>query len=308
MPIGGITEKILVSDGDRVVKGQILILLDTETSRAKYDSEKTNIDLKNKQIELKKYELDKLRRQNNESMSTLSNKLDFENEILKRYVYLTSQGASAELQLLQQRNKVKDAEGLLLETRLDGERRKAITRQEIQRLKSELSTLKAKFNESQVALNYSKIRSPVDGIVFDLKPTGAGYVAQSTVEIMKIVPYDKLEAKVEISSSDIGFVRNGMKVDISIDSFPATDFGVVEGRLKRVGSDALPPDAQKQKTGYRFPAWIDLNKQEIELKNGKNLSLQVGMSLTANIKLRKVSYLQMLLGGFQDKADSLRQI
>jgi HlyD family secretion protein len=32
------------------------------------------------------------------------------------------------------------------------------------------------------------------------------------------------------------------------------------------------------------------------------------MSLTANIKLRKVSYLQMLLGGFQDKADSLRRI
>ena len=31
------------------------------------------------------------------------------------------------------------------------------------------------------------------------------------------------------------------------------------------------------------------------------------MSLTANIKLRKVSYLQLLLGGFQDKAESLQE-
>ena len=39
---------------------------------------------------------------------------------------------------------------------------------------------------------------------------------------MKIVPFNALEAKVEIPSSDIGFVRKGMPADISIDSFPAT--------------------------------------------------------------------------------------
>ena len=31
-------------------------------------------------------------------------------------------------------------------------------------------------------------------------------------------------------------------------------------------------------------------------------------SLTANIKLRKVSYLQLLLGEFQDKAESLQRL
>lgn len=308
MPIGGITDKIFVSDGDRVKKGQLLIKLDTESSIAKFNSEKENIELMNKQIQLKQNEMSKLLRQNKESMLTLTTKLVFENEILDRFTYLVSEGASAELQLLQQKTKVREAEGRLLDTKLDGERRVAISGQEIQRLKSELSTLKAKFNETQITLNYSDIRSPVDGIVFDLKPTGIGYVAQSTTGIMKIVPYDELEAKVEISSSDIGFVRDGMKVDISIDSFPATDFGVLEGKVKRLGSDALPPDVQKQKSEYRFPAWINLEKQELELTNGKKLPLQVGMSLTANIKLRKVTYLQMLLGGFQDKADSLRQI
>jgi HlyD family secretion protein len=32
------------------------------------------------------------------------------------------------------------------------------------------------------------------------------------------------------------------------------------------------------------------------------------MSLTANIKLRKVSYLQLLLSDFKDKTDSLRSL
>ena len=36
--------------------------------------------------------------------------------------------------------------------------------------------------------------------------------------------------------------------------------------------------------------------------------LQAGMSLTANIKLRKVSYLQLLLGNFKEKASTLQQI
>ena len=93
-----------------------------------------------------------------------------------------------------------------------------------------------------------------------------------------------------------------------IDSVPATDFGVLEGRIRQVGSDALPPDPAKQQTHYRYPSMIQLSSQQLRLKNGQRLPLQVGMSLHANIKLRKVTYLQMLLGGFKDKADSLRRI
>jgi HlyD family secretion protein len=51
-----------------------------------------------------------------------------------------------------------------------------------------------------------------------------------------------------------------------------------------------------------------LNSQQFRLRSGQVLPLQVGMSLTANIKLRKVSYLQLLLGSFQDKAESLRRL
>ena len=45
----------------------------------------------------------------------------------------------------------------------------------------------------------------------------------------------------------------------------------------------------------------------LKLKSGSSLPLQVGMSLTANIKLRKVSYLQLLMGGLRDRTESLRE-
>ena len=99
-----------------------------------------------------------------------------------------------------------------------------------------------------------------------------------------------------------------MDADISIDSFPATDFGVLKGKVTRIGSDALEPGLQEQRQELSYPVTIRLDDQELKLKNGSTLPLQVGMSLTANIKLRKVSYLQLLLGEFEDKAQSLQRL
>ena len=186
-------------------------------------------------------------------------------------------------------------------------RQQAAQNQQIQQLKAELQELEAQITEASVNIRYQALRSPVDGIVFDLKPRGEGYVAQSTETVMKIVPYDTLEARVEIPSSEIGFVKVGMPADLSIDSFPATDFGVLEGKVKSIGSDALSPSQVDNRPEYRYPAMIQLDSQQLKLKDGKELPLQVGMSLTSNIKLRKVSYLQLLLGTFQEKVDSLRQ-
>ena len=245
MPLEGITSQVLVKEGERVNKGQILIKLDTSISKAKQEARQQNLDVNQ--------------------------------EILKRLGILVKEGAVSELQYLQQQNKIAE--------------------------------IRSQVKENEVILRYQDIVSPVDGMVFDLQPRGAGFVARTSEPVLKIVPLDKLKAKVEIPSQSIGFVSVGKKADISIDSFPASDFGVIEGVIKKIGSDALPPDPSQGK-GYRFPADISLNTQYLQLKTGKKLTLplQVGMSLTANIKLRKVTYLQLLLGTFSDKADSLRSL
>ncbi len=241
MPLRGVTQEILIKEGDQVKKGQVLIKLDTEASKAK---EKALI--KSKEIN---------------------------SGILKSLELLKDEGAISKVQYLQQQNKVYEIE-------------------------SELAA-------NRVTLKYQKITSPVDGLVFDLKPRQTGYVGDPNQPIVKIVPNGKLIANIEIDSRSIGFVSVNRPTDISIDSFPASDFGIIEGKVRSISSDALPPNPQLGK-GYRFPAKISLDKQYLELKNKKQLPLQVGMSLTANIKLRKVSYLQLLLNTFQQKTDALR--
>lgn len=308
MPVGGIAQSILVKDGDFVKAGQPLMRLDTEASSQKLKSLAQNIALKQDQLRLKQLEKSRYLELNKEEQDMLQKNLALETEILSRFRVLAKEGASAELQYLQQRNQVQEVAGKLQQTKVDLHRQSAILDQSIKQLTSEISTLVAEQTEAQVTLRYQELRSPVSGVVFDLKPRSAGYAAQSTETVMKIVPFDKLEANVEIPSNDIGFVRQGMQADVSIDSFPATDFGVLQGTVRRIGSDALPPDPQKQRDAYRFPATIALSSQQLQLKNGRRLPLQVGMSLTAHIKLRKVTYLQLLLSDFKDKADSLRRI
>ena len=243
MPLQGITSELLVEEGQKVLKGEVLIKLDTEITNAQ--------------------------------KIAAEEKLKINQKILDKLELLVNEGAVSELQYLEQKKTIAD-------------------------LKSQLSSL-------MVTLKYQEIIAPISGLVFDLKPNGQGYVANTSEPMLKIVPTDNLKAKIEIDSSDIGFVSVGKNTDISIDSFPASDFGVLDGVITKIGSDALPPDPRQNK-GYRFPADIKLNNQFLHLKNGKKLPLQAGMSLTANIKLRKVSYLQLLLGTFKQKTDSLKEI
>ncbi len=243
MPIEGITKEILVKEGERVTKGQVLIKLDKDITTVRQDSL------------LETYKINQ--------------------EILNRLNTLQKEGAVAEIQYLQQLNKTLEIE--------------------------------KQINENKVLLDYQLIKAPISGLVFDLQPQKPGYVASTSQPILKIVPLENLVAKIEIDSRSIGFVSTGKKADISIDSYPATDFGIIEGEVTKIGSDALPPDPREGK-GYRFPSEIKLKEQFLGLKNGKKLPLQVGMSLSANIKLRKVSYLKLLLGTFQTKADSLRSL
>ena len=81
---------------------------------------------------------------------------------------------------------------------------------------------------------------------------------------------------------------------VMVNRIHTSDFGVLQGKVKSISSDALEPIVSQGK-GYRFPADITLENQYLELKSGKRLPLQSGMSLNANIKLRKVTFLQLLL-------------
>lgn len=306
MPVGGVAEDILVKAGDHVKAGQVLMRLDTDATLDRRRTLVQGISLKSTELDLKHSELKRYLQVNDTEQAVLARNLALNQEMMQRFDALAKQGAAAELQYLQQKNRVEEIRGQIEQSQVERLRQVAILNQGVQQLRGDVGRLRNELNEVNVNIRYQKITSPVDGVVFDLKPTSRGFVAQTSEPIMKIVPFDSLIARVEVPSNQIGFVSVGKEADISIDSFPATDFGVIPGTVVKIGSDALPPD-QINNT-YRFPADVQLKTQQLRLKSGQTLPLQAGMSLTANIKLRKVTYLQMLLGGFRDKADALRRL
>ena len=308
IPVQGVASEILVKEGERVKAGQILIRLDTEASAEKLKRSLESLNYKKQEYGLKKNELDRLIILGKTEQKMLQQRLAIAIDVMGRYSKLSKQGAASELQFMEAKAKVEDTTGQIAMSSVDDMRKQVILQQQIRDLSGRISELRSQITESEVVLRYQVIRSPEAGLVYDLKPKSVGFVAQGSEPVLQIVPDDFLKAKVEIPSSKIGFVSVGKLVDISIDSYPAVDFGVVHGVVKRIGSDALPPEPSQNKVDYRYPADIRLSSQWLKLKDGKKLPLQVGMSLTANIKLRKVSYLQLLLGGFQDKTDSLRRL
>ena len=307
MPIGGVVQDILVKEGERVKANQILLRLDTEADEDVRASLDESIKLKQEQLSLKERELNRYLELNSTEQRVLNENLQLQQELLDRYQSLAEQGASAEIQLLQQEDRVQQVEGQLEQTRVDRSRQEAQLNQQIQSLKTELSSLGSQRTGQIVKLRYQEIRSPVDGVVFELKPTARGFVGQGSQPVMTIVPIDKIEARVEVPSNKIGFIYTGQDADLSIDSYSANDFGILEGVVRKIGSDALPPNPAMGQSFYRFPVDIQLKSQSLVLKDGQTLPLQVGMSLTANIKLRKVSYLQLILKSFGDSTQSLRE-
>ena len=307
MPVGGVVKSILVKEGELVKANQILLKLDTETDLDRRKNLDQSIALKQEQLNLKLLERNRYLELNSTEQRVLKENLLLQEELLGRYRDLADQGASPEIQLLQQSDRVQQVKGQLEKITVDRERQLALLDQQIQTLKSDLGTLKSDRTGQVVRLRYQEIRSPADGLVFGLKPTAAGFVGRDSEPVMSIVPIDTLEARVEVPSNKIGFIHQGQSSDLSIDSYRATDFGVLEGVVRKIGSDALPPDPTTGVAGYRFPVDIQLKSQSLVLKDGQSLPLQVGMSLTANIKLRKVSYLQLLMGGLRDRTESLRE-
>ncbi|WP_320667960.1 HlyD family secretion protein [Prochlorococcus sp. MIT 1307] len=308
IPVGGVIKEILVKSGERVKKGQILIVLDKEASNQNVKSLRAQLVQKNNQLKLKRMEKQNAYELINERMELLREKYILELKITQRLKFLLEEGAIAELQYLQQSQKRKETLGEISEKKKEGERQQLLLDQQLETINSEISQLEAKKTEANVLLKYKSVRTPVDGVIFDLKPTATGFVAQSSEPILKVVPLNKLEASVSIPSNKIGFVRIGMPTEISVDSFPASDFGSLKGEVISIGSDALPVGQEREAKEYQFPAIIRLKSQQLNLKNGTALPLQTGMSLRANIKLRRVTYLQLLLGSFKDKSESLKKI
>lgn len=171
----------------------------------------------------------------------------------------------------------------------------AIDRQ-LLNIKSELIQLKEN-------IDYRTVNAPSQGRIFN-SDIALYSVINADQTVLKIVPENKLEAVVSISNSDIGFVKLGMPVTVSVESFPSGEFGYINGVLTSIGSDALKPD--QENPSYRFPASISLDQQSV-LSGEQELNLQSGMSITANLKLRSRPIISIVSDLFVKQLDGVKR-
>ena len=163
--------------------------------------------------------------------------------------------------------------------------------------------MKAELDALNEAIGYRTLTAPIAGAVFDLKASKSSVVAADQV-LLKIVPSKRLQANISVSNADIGFLKLGMPVDISVDSFPSGEFGYIDGILESVGADALPPDEKSQ--FYRFPASVQLQQQTVEV--GKTpLNLQSGMAITANIRVRSRPVISLVTDLFTRQIEGIKR-
>ncbi|MDM9383681.1 HlyD family efflux transporter periplasmic adaptor subunit [Chlorogloeopsis sp. ULAP01] len=168
-----------------------------------------------------------------------------------------------------------------------------------------IAEIDSQLAQTRLNLKYQEIVAPVAGTIFELKAHTPGFVVTGSEPILKVVPTDALIAKVFITNKDIGFVKEGMTVDVRIDSFPFSEFGDIKGKLVWIGSDALPPD--QIYPFYRFPAKVQLEQQSL-LVNGRKIPLQSGMSIGANIKLRERTVMSIFTDMFSSSVESLKTV
>ena len=255
MPFSGNINKILISEGEKVKKDQLLLKLDTDLFKAR----------KQKLLA----ELDSLK------LIMISQK-----DILERIYKIVEDGATSRVEYIQQKIKVEESN-------------------------SRAQQIEEELQEIEYQLEQTNLRSPLNGKVFNLIPSSSGYVASAGETLLEVVPEGPMEAKVFFNNTDVGFLRSEMDAEIRVDAYPFTQFGSINGKLKSIGEESLPPDQFNNQV--RFPGYVSLTEQYLE-KNSKKYFVKSGQTVSVNFIVRDKPLITLLTDVIANSWDSLRGI
>ncbi|HAH23055.1 MAG TPA: efflux RND transporter periplasmic adaptor subunit, partial [Prolixibacteraceae bacterium] len=105
----------------------------------------------------------------------------------------------------------------------------------------QLSNAKSVYDKNKINLSYARIYSPIDGIILQRavdegQTVAASFSTPTLFTIANDLTQMRVEAKVD--EADIGQVRNGQRVEFTVDAFPLRKFSgeVTEIRLQPVST------------------------------------------------------------------------
>jgi hemolysin D len=156
------------------------------------------------------------------------------------------------------------------------------------------------------------LTAPVDGVVQQLAVHTVGGVVTPAQQLAVVVPSDVvLEIEAMVPNREIGFVHVGQDVQIKIDAFNFTRYGLLHGRVLSMSQDAILRDVQPDKTKDNTPGAestssepkgqelnyavrVSLDRTQIQVDDTL-ANLSPGMAVTAEIKTGSRAVLAYIL-------------
>ena len=136
--------------------------------------------------------------------------------------------------------------------------------QELDNARTSYETAKNNFDNASEQLSYTKITAPIDGTITKKFVESGTYVKVGDA-IASIVDVSKLKVKINVSESNIYYLRVGDKVKITTDVYPGVTF---EGKISFV--------SPRGDDSHNYPVEIDiLNSAKNPLKGGTFVNVVV---------------------------------
>lgn len=314
---GGVLAEILVQEGQEVKSGQRLAVLEKDRSNAAYEESRSKVAALQAGLIRARAESnetkpvfpasvraypefvaaqERLYAQKRASLSdatiALEDALKLAREELQMNQTLLKAGDVSRIEVMRALRQVSDLEARLSETR---NKYAQEARQEVTRLEDELSSQRYKLEERRSVLEHTDLIAPVAGIVKYLRVNTVGGVLRAGDELMQISPTESdmvIEAK--INPVDIGQLELGLPVQVKLDAFDFSVYGMLTGKLSYLSSDTLVeqgPNGQSM-SYYRAHVRIDASQANVMLAR---VPLKPGMTSTIDIKTRTRSVLRYLL-------------
>lgn len=219
-------------------------------------------------------------------------------QFISRHAYLEKQQQSSELnsEIAVQNSRINEVQAMVARQQRDltlagAEFRKELLDQ-LRQARERMNQWQEDTRKTEALHQRHRVVAPVDGTVQQLAVHTVGGVVTEAQTLMVIVPDgDALEVDAWIDNPDVGFVREGQRVVIKIDSFPYTRYGTLEATVQSISRDAV----QDEKRGWGFPARLRLAGTSL-LVDGKPVSVQPGMTVSAEIHTGQRRIISYFLG------------
>ncbi len=177
---------------------------------------------------------------------------------------------------------------------------------ELVRVQNELTQLDEQMVVRQDAMQRTVLKSPVHGVVKNIRVNTVGGVVTTGAPVMEISPIGpRVRVEARIKPKDIGFLRVGQTAEIRLNGYDFNVYGGLEGKIEYISPDAMG-DTEKGNEGAYYRVLVSADRNNTQFK-GKPLPVIPGMQATVDIRTGERSVLSYLLRPMMKSREALRE-